>query len=166
MQPASFLSNQNNNRIFIFQSSDYLSNEYIDYIHNKLNTDFFPNWFSHREKITPELLIMYHHFIIISTSTSNISGCSIDSLIKEMKLIESELYIDLFNRLNIAYCKLNNELCKLTNDVEIDFLGYREFLNRFSNNRPDNIYVFNNTITHSNQIWIHSLDSWLSDHVN
>jgi len=166
MEVASFLSNQNNNRIFIFQSSCPLTNEHIDYINDKLNIDFFPDWFSHRDKITPELLIIYRHFIIISTCKNNISGCSIDSLIQQMKIINSELSIDLFNRLNIAYCSANNETFKSTDNLQISFLSYREFLKNFSQNRPDDIYVFNNTISYSDQIWIEPLDQWLSNHVN
>lgn len=166
MQAASFLSDQNNNRVFIFQSTISLSDEHIDYIQNTLNLNFFPNWFSHQDKITPELLILYRHFIIISTCKPIISGCSIDSLIQQMKIINSELSIDIFNRLKIAYCFSNNNVFKLTNDLQIYFLNYRELINNFTNNSTKDIYVFNNTIINSHSIWIQPLEKWLSNNIN
>lgn len=166
MQAASFLSDQSNNRVFIFQSTISLSDEHIDYIQNILNLNFFPNWFSHQDKITPELLILYRHFIIISTCKPIISGCSIDSLIQQMKIINSELSIDIFNRLKIAYCFSNNNVFKLTNDLQIYFLNYRELINNFTNNSTKDIYVFNNTIINSHSIWIQPLEKWLSNNIN
>ena len=70
-------------------------------------------WFSHSKKIVPELLILHHHFIIISTCTRQISGCSIDSLVNEIKMIELDLNISLLDRTNIFYSvlSLSKEIC-------------------------------------------------------
>ena len=76
----------------------------------KLNKDFFSTWFSHTKQIVPELLILYNHFIVISSCTSNISGCAIDALTNEIKIIESELNISLLNRRNIPYYLLSKYL--------------------------------------------------------
>ena len=166
MQPSFFLSNKKNNRIFIFQSSVILSDFQVNYINHKLKKDFFPNWFSHNDKIEPELLIKYRHFIIISTCKTNISGCSIDTLIKQIKSIDSELSLDIFNRLNIAYCKANISTFQSSDKLQISFLKYRDFINRFSNNDHDDIYIFNNNIIHSHSIWIQPIQSWLNNHTS
>ena len=166
MQPASFLSDQNNNRVFIFQSTISLSDEHIDYIQNTLNLNFFPNWFSHQDKITPELLILYRHFVIISTCKPIISGCSIDSLIQQMKIINSELSIDIFNRLQIAYCSSYNNVFASTDNLQISFLNYRELINNFPHNSKKDIYIFNNTIINSHSIWIQPFEKWLSNNIN
>tara|TARA_B100001250_G_scaffold284369_1_gene246466 strand:- start:404 stop:925 length:522 start_codon:yes stop_codon:yes gene_type:complete len=164
MQLANFLSNQDDNRIFIFQTEVPMSDRQLDYIKTKLNNDFFPSWVSHTKQIKPELLILNRHFIIVSTCESDISGCSIDSLMKEIKLIESEVSINLLNRLTIGYFKLRKRSMSIVdeiNNLTLHFLSYQEFIKKFSNKKHNNIYVFNNSILKSTDIWIQPLDIWL-----
>jgi hypothetical protein len=164
MKLANFLSNQDDNRIFIFQTVVAMSDTQLDHIKKKLNNDFFPSWVSHTKQIKPELLILNRHFIIISTCESDISGCSIDSLMKEIKLIESEVSINLLNRLTIGYFTLRNRSMSIVdeiNNLTLHFLSYREFIKKFSNKKHNNIYVFNNSILKSTDVWIQPLDIWL-----
>ena len=164
MQLSKFLSNYHDNRIFIFQSAIPMSDQQLDYIKKKLNNDFFPIWVSHTQQLTAELLILHRHFVIISTCESNISGCSIDSLMKEIKCIESVVSINLLNRLQIGYFSLSKKSIHTVNDINnltIDFLPYREFVNTFSDKKPNDIYVFNNSIIKSTDMWIQPLDMWL-----
>ena len=165
MQVSKFLSNQDDSRIFIFQSVIPMSDEHLNYIKKKLNNEFFPSWSSHTKQIKPELLTLHRHFIIISTYEPNISGCSIDSLMKEIKLIESEISINLFNRLQIGYFSLSDTSINLVNEINnltIRFSSYKEFINIFSDKQHNDIYVFNNSIVKSTDIWIQPLDMWMS----
>tara|TARA_B100001250_G_scaffold402320_1_gene415271 strand:- start:190 stop:693 length:504 start_codon:yes stop_codon:yes gene_type:complete len=161
MQLSDFLSNQENNRVFIFQCLTSLTDKQIDYIEEKLHNDFFPNWFSHTQKIKPELLVLYRHFIIISSCQPSISGCSIDALIKEMKILQLQLSINLFNRLEVAYLHAKKNIFSEEDNLEILFLNYKKFKTLFSKNPSTGIYVFNNSIIESYDVWIQPLDHWL-----
>ncbi len=168
MKLSKFLSREDNDRVFLFQSIEKLSSEQISYIENRLENVFFQRWVSHTKKISPELVILYNHFIVITTCEANISGCSIDSLTNEIKIIQSELGINLLNRNKIPYCTFLKEdkIFLKTEDLKVCFLDYREFKNTFLNNYSDQkIFLFNTGIMYANDLWIIPLSSWLSKNI-
>ena len=84
---------------------------------------------------------------------------------KEIKLIESEISITLFNRLQIGYFSLSDTSINLVNEINsltIRFSSYKEFINIFSDKQHNDIYVFNNSIIKSTDVWIQPLDMWMS----
>jgi len=163
------LSSNNKYQVFVFQSLSQLTNNQIQYINKRLHSIFFKNWFSHSKKIVPELLILHHHFIIISTCTRQISGCSIDSLVNEIKMIELDLNISLLDRTNIFYSvlSLSKEICAdnyFNKEIIVLSLPYKKFIENFCSNynRHQNILVFNTILTNTSDLWILSLDRWCS----
>ena len=163
MQLSHFLSREDNDRVFVFQSINQISSHHISYIKNRFNNDFFHRWFSHNEKIAGECILLYKHFLIISTCCNHISGCSIDSLVHEIKLLESELSITFFNRKKIAFTRVDtqSDLSKLENP-EIQFLDYQDCVDHLYSISDKNIVVFNNSIMSSHEIWIMPINTWLN----
>ena len=163
MKLVNFLSGKKNDRVFVFYSINRLSSQHILNIKKRLNNDFFAKWFSHSIKIHPELLVLCNHFIIISTCQPNISGCSIDSLTREMKMIASELDIDLFNRKKIPYLLSTSSSDRIDNleNIDIYALDYKDFLDKFSSNTKG-IFVFNTAITYANDYFLSPLIIWLN----
>jgi len=163
MQLSHFLSREDNDRVFVFQSSNQISSQNILYIKNRLNNDFFHRWFSHNEKIMGECILLYNHFLIVSACCNHISGCSIDSLVHEIKLLESELSINLFNRKQIAFNIVDTQSCfsELAN-LEIQFLDYQDCVDYLSSRDDKNIVVFNNSIMSSHETWIMPINTWLN----
>ena len=158
---------EHNNRIFIFQSVDIISNEHTAYLKDRLNNQFFKNWFSHNQKLNAKLLVLFHHFIIISVSESSISGCSIDSLNREMKIIELELNIKLFDRKKIGYyvsSDKNTNIIDNLNPVDICFLNYRDFIDNFSICHQT-VFIFDNTIIKSHDTWIIPFNIWCKKYI-
>lgn len=163
MQLSHFLSREDNDRVFVFQSINQISSQNISYIKNRLNNDFFHRWFSHNDKIEGECILLYKHFLIISACCNHISGCSIDSLVHEIKLLESELSITFFNRKKIAFNIVDTKNCfsELENP-EIQFLDYKDCVDYLSARSEQNIVVFNNSIMSSHETWIMPINTWLN----
>ena len=162
MQLSHFLSREDNDTVFVFQSINQISSQNISYIKNRLNNDFFHRWFSHNDKIEGECILLYKHFLIVSACCNHISGCSIDSLVHEIKLLESELSITFFNRKKIAFTIVDTKIffSELKNP-EIQFLDYKDCVDYLSDRSDQNIVVFNNSIMSSHETWIMPINTWL-----
>ena len=78
-------------------------------------------WKAHNIPLTSAVTILEDHFIIIALDESKnlATGCSIDTLQKNVQEIESHLSISLMNRLNI-FCKIDLDdkiICISTNKL-------------------------------------------------
>ena len=71
---------------------------------------YMNEWHAHHQKVKGTFTIIDNCILILAADETNtmISGCSIDSTMRVIKEISSELNIDLFNRMQIA-ALLNNE---------------------------------------------------------
>ena len=80
------------------------------------------------------------------------SGCSVDSLVKEIKLIGLELKLDFFNRQNIVYNDNGKEAI-----ISIE---------KFKDLKRKNLKVYNNLVSTKieleNQWLVYVKDSWLN----
>ena len=108
----------NSSRIWIFASENKLETSQIEYIDSNLS-EFLNAWKSHQNELISSLKILDDFFIVIGVDENiNLaSGCSIDSLFKQISDIEVELSISLLKRTNI-YCIVNNKI-KLFNLLNI-----------------------------------------------
>ena len=152
-------------RVFVFQSLSRFNDTHINYIKHELNNCFFSNWYSHSDKISPKLLLLHHHFIIISACMPNISGCAIDALTHKMKEIESNLGFSLFNRIKIPYFKhsSSNFTYHESDDIYVKFLSYQDFVSQYRDNQNANISILNTRASYSDELWLLPLDLWMKD---
>ncbi|MCX8473813.1 MAG: hypothetical protein ORN85_09200, partial [Sediminibacterium sp.] len=87
-----------NDSIWIFSSSKPITEINQQLILKKLNI-FCSQWHSHQLKVLANTLILLDHFIvvIVQESTGLISGCSKDSLFKQIISLEKEFTLSLLN---------------------------------------------------------------------
>ena len=108
-------------RIWIYASEKKLTNNQKKYILNFMSLNL-QKWKAHNTSLTSGVTILEDHFIIIALDESKnlATGCSIDTLQKNIQEIERELSISLMNRLNI-FCKIDLDgkiVCLSTNKLK------------------------------------------------
>ena len=125
-------------RIWIYQSNREFSSEEVNVI--KFNAKkFIENWTRHGDDLKGSFTIVYNRFIVIAVDENfaNVSGCSIDASVRFIQQIQSELNIDLLNKLHIAF-KTNDDV----NSVSLN--DFRSFI--ASDKITHDTIVFNNLV--------------------
>ena len=125
-------------RIWIYQSNREFSGEEVNVI--TLNTkNFIDNWTRHGDDLKGSFTIVYNRFVVISVDENfaNVSGCSIDASVRFIKQLQSELNVDLLNKLNIAF---------KTND-DVNSVSLNDFRSFIANDKiTQDTIVFNNLV--------------------
>src|SRR3954462_5593014 len=87
-------------KVWIYASQAPFTSEQCAIISNEL-TQFTDAWQAHGVELKASYEIKHNHFIVIGVDESHHapSGCSIDKSVQIIKSIESQLGIDLMNRL-------------------------------------------------------------------
>ena len=95
-------------KVWIYASQAPLTNEQSSIISEELKL-FTDAWQAHGVALKASYEIKHNHFIVIGVDESHHSpsGCSIDKSVQVIKSIESQLKIDLMNRL-VVYVLENN----------------------------------------------------------
>lgn len=125
-------------RIWIYQSNREFSSEEINVI--TLNAKkFIENWTRHGDDLRGSFTMVYNRFVVIAVDENfaNVSGCSIDASVRFIQQIQSELNIDLLNKLHIAF-KTNDDV----NSVSLN--DFRSFI--ASDKITQDTIVFNNLV--------------------
>ena len=125
-------------RIWIYQSNREFSSEEVNVI--TLNAkNFIENWTRHGDDLKGSFTVVYNRFVIIAVDENfaNVSGCSIDASVRFIQQIQSELNIDLLNKLHIAF-KTNDDV----NSVSLN--DFRLFI--ASDKITQDTIVFNNLV--------------------
>ena len=125
-------------RIWIYQSNREFSSEEVNVI--TLNAkNFIENWTRHGDDLKGSFTVVYNRFVIIAVDENfaNVSGCSIDASVRFIQQIQSELNVDLLNKLHIAF-KTNDDV----NSVSLN--DFRLFI--ASDKITQNTIVFNNLV--------------------
>ena len=125
-------------RIWIYQSNREFSSEEVNVI--KFNAKkFIENWTRHGDDLKGSFTIVYNRFIVIAVDENfaNVSGCSIDASVRFIQQIQSELNVDLLNKLHIAF-KTNDDV----NSVSLN--DFRSFI--ASDKITQDTIVFNNLV--------------------
>lgn len=130
-----------NSRVWIFQATNYLEFEKVERISARL-LNFIEEWHAHSKSLNASFKIVYDRFLIIGVDEESYqaSGCSIDSLTRQIQALETELSISLFDRTQIAYRDPENNMIDTTH-----MMNFRAALE--SGDLDEQSIVFNNLIT-------------------
>ncbi len=126
-------------RCWVFGSSQPISSQ-DPAVEKRLNR-FFANWNSHGIPVSGRWRILYDRFLVVlrEPEGAEVSGCSIDSMVGEVKLLEAELQTSLLDSSRIF----------LRNDAgDIESISRTEFKTRSAAGHitPDT-EIFDTTLT-------------------
>lgn len=138
-----------NSRVWIYQSSRLFSLGEAFEI-EKMLTDFVSNWNSHGTPVNGYANLFFGQFIVIMAdeSTTGVSGCSTDSSVRVVKMIEQLTNVKMFDRLNLAF--LVKDKVQLLPLSQLQYAADNHFID------ADTIY-FNNTVLTKKEL----LENWM-----
>jgi hypothetical protein len=141
----SFESQNDDSRIWIFQSTHYLEFEKVERISARL-MNFLNAWQAHGKDLAASFTIIHDRFVIVALDEASYqaTGCSIDKLSHFMQSLETELSISLLDRTQIAF-RDGNLLIEIIHMV--DFRAALE-----AGEIDENTIVFNNLIENKGQL--------------
>ncbi|PWU02317.1 MAG: hypothetical protein C5B52_05760, partial [Bacteroidetes bacterium] len=119
---------------------------------------FIGEWNAHGAKVKGYANVFFGWFIVLiaDETVAGVSGCSTDSSVRQMKLIEQKLNINLFERQNLAFL--------VDDEIQLFHLNQIKSLLESGSITGETVY-FNNlvqSLTELRQIWMVPLkDSWL-----
>lgn len=153
--PADF---NDNSRVWIYQSSRlFLISEVLE-MEDMLN-NFAADWKSHGTPVKGFATLLFGQFIILMAdeTATGVSGCSTDSSVHLIKLIEQKFNVQMFNRETLAFIlKDKTELLPLN---QLEYAVNNNFIS------ADTLY-FNNTVISKKELlqnWIIPVKkSWLA----
>ena len=157
--PADF---SDNSRVWIYQSNRRFNNEESTEVLALLN-EFVLGWKSHGDVVKGFGGLFYEQFIVIiaDESATAVGGCSTDSSVHVIKMIENKYGVSLFDRQLLAF-HVNEEI-KLLPLSQLKSAVQEGLLN------AETLY-FNNTITTKIELvshWVQPVNgSWLSGRLN
>jgi hypothetical protein len=144
-------------RVWVYQAERTLSEQEIDQIKNRLSA-FCEGWNTHGNLMPTSFDIIDDQIILFAVDETNLgaSGCSIDSSVRILRELESQLGIDLTNQGKVSY-KNKNEIKVspalgikskvLSGEISVD----TEVINPLIKEKSD-----------LNQLWIPAKSSWLN----
>lgn len=93
-----------NSKVWVFQSSRFFTESELNLLRVKL-TAFVDNWDSHGSLLKADYDILHKLFIVffVDEQGDRMCGSAQDRLLRLMKEIESELEVELLNRMNLSY---------------------------------------------------------------
>ncbi len=144
-------------RVWIYQSNRFFMMSEALTIEEMME-DFINNWKTHGEVVKGYANMFFGQFIIIMAdeSRAGVSGCSTDSSVRLIKLIEEKFKVDMFNRQNLAF--VQKEKVQLIPLSQLSYAYENDFIN------GDTIY-FNNLVNNKKELetkWMIPLkESWL-----
>lgn len=91
-------------RVWIYQSDRAFTKNEIELISLKAE-DFINSWTRHGDDLKGSFTIKYDQFLVLAVDESfnNVSGCSIDSSVRFVQVIEKDLQLDLTDKMNITF---------------------------------------------------------------
>jgi hypothetical protein len=146
---ASFESLEDSARIWIYQSSRKFTETEKSTISTTLEA-FTHSWVAHGNPLKTSFAILYDQFIVLATDENfnEASGCSIDSSVRVIRLLDQQFSLDLFDRTKIGF--LNGE--------QLEMIPLNELPNALTEGRwKQNSMVFNNVLSTKGQLtngWI------------
>ncbi len=91
-------------RVWIYQSSKPFPMDVVPKLKEVVDS-FAQNWVSHSNQLRAHGDVLHDRFILLAVdeSRAGASGCSIDKSVHFMKQLETQLGIDLFDRMTFAW---------------------------------------------------------------
>lgn len=144
-------------KIWIYQADRFFTQPELEQAQAELKS-FVAEWTAHGSQLAGNAEIKYNLFVILTVdeALAQTTGCSIDKSVHLLKKLESDLQIDLFNRMLISYRDIDGNIQLVSRDV-FEAL-YKEGVIK------DETIVFNNLIQDAEDLstkWeIPFKDSW------
>lgn len=129
----------NNSRVWIYQADRELTEKEIDFISEKA-IDFINKWTRHGDDLKGSFTIKYNQFLVLAVDESfnNVSGCSIDSSVRFVQQLQSELNLDFMDKMNVTF--------KIQDHINMVKLAeFQEYVK--TKKITENTIVFNNLVT-------------------
>jgi len=130
---------QEDSRVWVYQSNGPIEGEKLQLVKDRIES-FIHTWKRHGEDLKASYLIKYNHFIVllVDEDFNDVSGCSIDASVNMLRQIESDLAMDLTNKLNVSFKDNDN----------INIVNLSEFKKYASSKKiTSDTIVFNNLVT-------------------
>ncbi len=91
-------------KIWIYTANRTLTDGEVSNVNQKL-TAFLQQWSAHGAALMADFEVISNRIYVVAVdeTKASASGCSIDKLVHFFKSIESELQIDFFDRMQVAY---------------------------------------------------------------
>ena len=147
-----------NSRVWIYQGNRlFLINEALEM--ETMLQDFVAQWKSHGAKVKGYANLFFGQFIILMAdeTATGVGGCSTDSSVHMIKLIEEKFKVSMFERQNLAF--IVKEKVQLLPLSQLDYAIENNFID-------ENTPYFNNTVLTKKALlhnWIIPVkDSWLA----
>lgn len=151
-----FNSLPDTSRVWIYQSNRNFNESELAII-RKEAAEFINTWTRHGDDLKGGFVIKYDQFLVLSIDESfaNASGCSIDSSVRFVQKLETELSVDLMNKLNVSFKDGEN----------INIVSLADFQNFAKSNKiTEDTIVFNNMIQSKEELYtkweVAAKDSW------
>lgn len=144
-------------RVWVYQAERSLTDQELSKVANRL-TAFCESWNTHGSLMPTSFEIIDDQIILLAVDESNLgaSGCSIDSSVRTLRELESQLGIDLTNQGKVSY--------KNQDKIEVSpALGIKAKV--LSGEISVNTEVINPLIKEKSdlkQLWIPAKSSWLN----
>jgi len=141
---------------WIFSFLNSLENKDITTFEQKLSL-FLLQWKAHGQEVTARFEILHLRFLMIEALSDNTSGCSIDSMTKNVHQIAQESGFEIADSAKIFY-KNNGNI--------IDFVDFREIETAFSKDilTKDSL-IYDTTANNGFPIEKQLSDSWLKKYL-
>lgn len=149
-------------RVWIYQSSRLFTLSEALTIEDKLN-EFTSSWLSHGTPVKGEAHLLFGQFIVLLADerATGVSGCSTDSSVRLIKLIEQEFNVNLFDRITLSF--IIKDKIQLLPISQLQYGIENGFIN------ADTLY-FNNLVQNKEELensWIIPIkDSWLNKKIS
>lgn len=93
-------------RLWVYQSNTELKDGVVASI-EQLGATFIEDWAAHGAQLNASFDVLHNRFIVIAVDEKQAlaSGCSIDKSVHFVKNLEKQLYLNLFDRMHVAYRK-------------------------------------------------------------
>lgn len=128
----------NHSKVWVFQADRELTENELNILATQGDL-FTAQWKSHGAQVKATSKVLFNHFYVFISNeeVSATGGCSIDTLMKFVQNMGSELGIDFFNRMLIAYW----------NDQKIEKAKLSDLkLKVNAGEISDETYIFNNAV--------------------
>jgi hypothetical protein len=106
-------------RVWVYQASHAVSEEAAKQI-NEILHSFAAQWKSHGAPVKGWAALLFNRFVVLMAdeTATGVSGCSTDSSVHVVKAIDAQFQLDLFNRLNITFCKQEEYIVLPMNELQ------------------------------------------------
>lgn len=114
----SFDSLPDSSRVWVYQADRNLSDNECQTIINKVN-NFIDQWDTHGTPLVGSCKVFFNRFIVLAVDQEQQapSGCSIDKSVDVIRILEKELNVNLFGRMEVAF--LDGDILKTIHTTKI-----------------------------------------------